>query len=39
MHLTPNGFVVSLLKMLTYSRVCCAFASAHALPLGVIYYF
>jgi hypothetical protein len=38
MHLTPNGFVVSLLKMLTYS-LCCAFAPAHALPLDVIYYF
>jgi hypothetical protein len=39
MHLTPNSFVVSLLKMLAYSHVCCAFASAHALLLGVIYYF
>jgi hypothetical protein len=39
MHLTPNSCVVSLLKMLTYSHVCCAFASAHALLLDVIYYF
>ncbi len=37
MHLTPNSFVVNLLKMLTYYRVCCAFSSAHALLLGVIY--
>ena len=29
----------SLLKMLTYSKVCCAFASAIALFLSVIYYF
>ena len=39
MHLTPKSCVVSLLKMLTYSLVCCAFASAHALLLGAIYYF
>jgi hypothetical protein len=37
MHLTPNSFVVNLLKMRVH--VCCAFASAHASILGVIYYF
>jgi hypothetical protein len=39
MHLTPNSFVANLLKMLTYSCVCCAFSSTHALLLDVIYYF
>ena len=39
MHLIPNGGVANLLKMLTYSHVCCAFASACALPLGMICYF
>ena len=38
MHLTSNGCVADLLKMLTYARVCCAFSSAGALPLKVIYY-
>ena len=39
MHLTLNNCVKSLLKMLTYSSVCCAFASAFALFLSVSYYF
>jgi len=39
MHLTLNNCVKSLLKMLTYSNVCCAFASAFALFLSVSYYF
>ena len=39
MHLTLNNRVKSLLKMLTYLSVCCAFASAFALFLSVIYYF
>ena len=39
MHLTPNSCVVSLLKAHILNDVCCAFASAHALLLGVIYYF
>ena len=39
MHLTPNSCVVSLLKMLTYCRVCSAFSSTHALLLNVIYIF
>ena len=45
MHLTPNGRVAGLLKMLTYSRAALfhmlhmtPMASA-ALPLNVIYYF
>jgi hypothetical protein len=39
MHLTLNNCVKSLLKMLTYWQVCCAFALAFALFLSVIYYF
>ena len=39
MHLTLNSGVTDLLKMLTYLNVCCAFASAGALLLSVIYYF
>jgi hypothetical protein len=39
MHRTLNNGVKSLLKMLTYSNVCCAFASAFALFLSVSYYF
>ena len=39
MHLTPKSCVVSLLKMLTYARVCSAFSSTHALLLVVIYNF
>ncbi len=41
MHLTPNICVVSLLKMLIRQECMadCAFASAHALLLDVIYYF
>jgi len=39
MHLTLNSGVTDLLKMLTYSNVCCAFASVGALLLSVIYYF
>jgi len=39
MHLTPNGGVAGLLKMLTYYRVCSAFSSAGAVPLDAIYYF
>jgi hypothetical protein len=39
MYLTPNSCVTDLLKMLTYSDVCCAFSSAGALLLSVIYYF
>ena len=42
MHLTPNSCVVRLLKMLIRQKVCmadCAFASAHALLLDLIYYF
>ncbi len=38
-HLTPNYGVASLFKMLTYSRVCCAFSSARALSLNVICIF
>lgn len=38
-HLTPNNGVVDLLKMLTYSHVCCAFSSAHAMFLGAIWSF
>ena len=39
MHLTLSNCVTDLLKMLTYLNVCCAFASAGALLLSVIYYF
>jgi len=39
MYLTLNGGVSDLLKMLTYFDVCCAFSSAGALLLSVIYYF
>ncbi len=40
MHLTLNSCVTDLLKMLTYfDDVCCAFSSAGALLLSVIYYF
>ena len=39
MHLIPNGSVANLLKMLTYLNVCCAFASACALPLGMTCFF
>jgi len=39
MHLTLNSCVTDLLKMLTYSNVCCAFSSVGALLYGVIYYF
>ena len=39
MHLTPNGCVASLFKLLTYYRVCCAFSSARALSLNAIYVF
>ena len=35
-HLTPDGCVENLFKMLTYARVCCAFSSALALPLNAI---
>jgi len=38
-HLPPNGRVASLFKMLTCSHVCCAFSSARALSLNVIYLF
>jgi len=38
-HLTPNYGVASLFKMLTYSRICCAFSSARALSLNVICIF
>jgi hypothetical protein len=36
---TPNYGIASLFKMLTYSHVCCAFSSAHALSLNVICIF
>jgi hypothetical protein len=42
MHLTPNSCVVSLLKIDAHPPECvadCAFSSAHALLLDVIYYF
>jgi hypothetical protein len=35
-HPTQNLCVADLLKMLTYSHVCCAFSSAHALIFGAI---
>jgi hypothetical protein len=38
-HLTPNYGVANLFKMLTYSHVCCAFSSARALSLNVIFIF
>jgi hypothetical protein len=38
-YLTPNYGVADLLKMLTYSHVCCAFSSARALSLNVICIF
>ena len=38
-HLTTNYRVASLFKMLTYPHVCCAFSSARALSLNVIYIF
>jgi hypothetical protein len=38
-HLKLNGCVASLFKMLTYYRVCCAFSSARALPLNLIWGF
>jgi hypothetical protein len=38
-HLRPNGGVASRSEMLTYWRVCCAFGSAGALPLGLIWGF
>jgi hypothetical protein len=38
-HLTLDGCVASLRKMLTYYRVCSAFSSAYAVPSGVIWNF
>ena len=38
-HLSPDGSVAGLLKMLTYFRVCCAFSSACALPSNLIWSF
>jgi ferredoxin len=35
-HLIPNICVADLLKMLTYTHVCCAFSSARALIFGAI---
>jgi hypothetical protein len=35
-HLVPDGYVENLFKMLTYSRVCCAFSSVLALPSNAI---
>ena len=39
MHLTPNDGVASRFKMLIYAHVYCAFSSARALSLNVIYIF
>jgi len=35
-HLSPDCSVAALLKILTYSRVCCVFSSACALPSNLI---
>lgn len=39
MRLTPKGGVENRFKMLVYFRVCSAFESVFAVPLGVIRYF
>jgi len=39
MHLTADGGVAHLWKVLTTCRGCCAFSSACALPSAVICYF
>ena len=38
-RLTPDGGVICRFKMLTYSRVCCAFSSTDALPSNPIHIF
>ena len=35
-HLTSNYGVEALLKILTYTNVCCVSSSTHALSLDVI---